>query len=58
MLEGRDLLDLGYKEGPEIGRMLRLLKMARLDGQVETREDEIDWIRNRFQAGHRKDVKA
>lgn len=50
MLEGRDLLDLGYKEGPEIGRMLRLLKMARLDGLVETREDEIEWIRERFQA--------
>ncbi|MFP4482744.1 MAG: CBS domain-containing protein [Thermovirgaceae bacterium] len=49
MLEGRDLLDLGYKEGPDIGRMLRLLKMARLDGLVETREDEMEWIRNRFQ---------
>lgn len=51
MLEGRDLLDMGYKEGPLIGKMLHMLKMARLDGLVETREDEIEWIRSRFETG-------
>jgi len=49
MLEGRDLLDLGYKEGPRIGKILRILRMARLDGLVETREDEIEWVLGRFQ---------
>lgn len=49
MLEGRDLLDMGYKEGPMIGKMLRMLRMARLDGLVETREDEIEWVLGRFQ---------
>ena len=44
MLTGRDILDLGAKEGPEIGSMLETLRDARLDGAVETREDEINWV--------------
>jgi tRNA nucleotidyltransferase (CCA-adding enzyme) len=44
MLTGRDILDLGAKEGPEIGSMLENLRDARLDGAVETREDEINWV--------------
>lgn len=45
MLTGRDLIGMGYHEGPAIGRMLSGLKMARLDGEVETREDELHWVR-------------
>jgi tRNA nucleotidyltransferase (CCA-adding enzyme) len=44
MLVGRDLLEMGYHEGPRIGVMLSGLLMARLDGEVETREDEIEWL--------------
>ena len=48
MLTGRDLLDLGYRRGPLIGDILDGLKMARLEGAVETREEEVDWALSNF----------
>lgn len=48
MLTGIDVIELGYREGPIIGNMLGLLRRARLDGEVETREDEVQWILDRF----------
>ena len=48
MLTGRDLLDIGYSKGPLIGDMLDGLKFARLEGAVETREEEVDWILRNF----------
>jgi len=48
MLVGRDLLERGYQEGPLIGSMLSKLQTARLDGEVETREDEIEWVGSHF----------
>ncbi|MDO9509389.1 MAG: CBS domain-containing protein [Thermovirgaceae bacterium] len=50
MLTGRDLIGMGYHEGPRIGMILSGLKMARLDGGVETREDELEWIVGNFPA--------
>jgi len=48
MLTGRDLLDLGYRKGPLIGDILDGLKMARLEGAVETREEEVEWALSNF----------
>ena len=48
MLTGADLIDMGYKEGPSLGHMLKGLLAARLDGEVDTRDDEIDWIRAKY----------
>jgi len=44
MLVGQDLLDAGVPKGPAVGDFLERLIMARLDGGVETREDEIEWV--------------
>ncbi len=52
MLVGRDLLEMEYQEGPLIGVILSSLQTARLDGDVETREDEIEWIREKFPPGN------
>jgi len=48
MLTGRDLLDIGYAKGPLIGDILDGLKLARLEGAVETREEEVDWVLQNF----------
>ena len=40
MLDGRSVIALGVEEGPAVGEMLRALLMARLDGEVSSREDE------------------
>nr|WP_321499307.1 CBS domain-containing protein [uncultured Dethiosulfovibrio sp.] len=48
MLTGSHLIDMGYRESPAIGDMLRALLAARLDGEVDTRDDEIEWIRAKY----------
>lgn len=40
-LTGSDLVVMGVKQGPEIGRLLQQLLAAKLDGEISTREDEI-----------------
>ena len=46
VLNGDDLIALGVPQGPRIGEMLQALLEARLDGQVRTRQDEIDFIQS------------
>lgn len=44
LLKGRDLIRMGIKPGPSIKKILTDLLKARLDEQVMTRQDEIDYI--------------
>jgi hypothetical protein len=40
IMNGRDIVEAGIQEGPEVGRILRLLLMARIEGKVNTLDDE------------------
>jgi tRNA nucleotidyltransferase (CCA-adding enzyme) len=40
-ITGRDLLDAGVPQGPEIGRRLALARAALLDGRATTREEQL-----------------
>jgi hypothetical protein len=51
-LGGRDLLELGVPEGPQVQRGLQLLRAARLDGRIDDREAEMAMAR-RFAQGIR-----
>ena len=44
-LTGKDLLDMGVPQGPGLGRLLRQLREAKLDGAVSTEDDERRWVR-------------
>ncbi len=44
LLRGRDLIQMGIKPGPTIRKALTDLLKARLDEQVITRQDEVDYI--------------
>jgi tRNA nucleotidyltransferase (CCA-adding enzyme) len=44
LLKGRDLIKLGMKSGPSIKKALAGLLKARLDEQVITRQDEMEYI--------------
>ncbi|MCF4113431.1 MULTISPECIES: CBS domain-containing protein [Dethiosulfovibrio] len=48
MLSGSDILAMGYSEGPHVGKILDSLLLARLDGTVDTRDDEIAWVTRNF----------
>jgi len=43
-LRGRDLQVLGVAPGPVMGQMLARLRVARLDGEVRRREDEVKLV--------------
>ena len=45
LLDGDDLMALGVREGPEVGLLLTKLLDARLDGLVESVEDEETMVR-------------
>ena len=48
LLSGNDLIALGAPQGPRIGELLHDLLEARLDERMETRQDELDFIRARL----------
>lgn len=43
-LNGDDLLQLGLRPGPRVGQLLSELRAAKLDGTLQTREDEERWV--------------
>lgn len=47
LLSGRDLARMGIPKGPQMGQLLETLLHARLEGLVQTREDEEAFIRQR-----------
>lgn len=49
LLTGDDLQGLGVSPGPRMGELLRGLRDARLDGEVSTREDEVEWVGGRVE---------
>jgi len=51
-LDGQDLKAMGYLPGPLYKQILDTLLAARLDGQAQTRQDEIDLVESQF--GQRK----
>ena len=44
-LSGDDVIALGVEPGPRVGQLLAELLRARLDGEVETKQDEIEAVR-------------
>jgi tRNA nucleotidyltransferase (CCA-adding enzyme) len=44
-LSGTDLVDMGFKQGPGIGKTLHLLLDAKLDGEIKSRDDEVKFVK-------------
>ncbi|NLW17640.1 MAG: CBS domain-containing protein [Firmicutes bacterium] len=44
-VNGHDLLSIGLKPGPQVGEILRKIHMARLNGQVVNKEQELELAR-------------
>ena len=47
-LNGRDVAGLGIQSGPEIGNILREIVNLRIDGEISTRNEEIEYVRRRI----------
>jgi hypothetical protein len=44
LLTGDDLVQLGYKPGPKLGRLLEAVYDAQLAGDIATREEAVTWL--------------
>lgn len=44
ILDGKDLLCLGVQQGPELGEIRNTLLKERLEGHLESREDEVTFV--------------
>jgi tRNA nucleotidyltransferase (CCA-adding enzyme) len=45
ILAGEDLLRLGIQPGPRVGEILQVLREARMDGWITTRQDEVNLVK-------------
>jgi len=45
LISGHDLLALGYQEGPVIGKILRAVEEAQLDGKLSAKDEALRWVR-------------
>ncbi len=55
LLTGDDLRDMGYKPGPIFSEILRAVEDAQLEGQLRSRQEAEEYVRERF---GRKKVRA
>jgi len=47
-IDGNDLKKMGYKPSPLFKKILEEVKKAKLNGQIKTKEEEINYVRKRF----------
>ena len=50
LVTGKNLIDAGYRPGPEFKQMLEIAEDAQLEGSVTTTEDALTLVRDRFGA--------
>jgi len=50
LLSGDDLIDMGFRPGPEFKKILHAAEDAQLDGGLQTHEDALIWLRKHYQA--------
>lgn len=56
-VSGDDILKLGIPQGEQVGRLLKSLLHAKLQGKVTHRLDEINWLKNQISALVKEDFR-
>lgn len=54
LLDGDDLLAMGFQPGPEFSRILSGVEDAQLEGQLKTKEEAKEYVARNFSDKHRK----
>ena len=47
-LTGDDLVEMGLKPGPIFQSVFKALREAHFKGAIETRDDEVGWVKKEF----------
>jgi poly(A) polymerase len=45
LINGRDLMAIGWQPGPQLGQILTKVQDAQLEGVITTREEALEWLR-------------
>jgi hypothetical protein len=48
LITGRDLIEAGYRPGPEFSKMLTAIEDAQLESTIHTKEEALVLLRNDF----------
>ena len=48
LVRGGDLIELGFKPGPQFKEILRQVEDAQLGGELHNRDQALEWIRSKF----------
>ena len=48
LIRGGDLIELGFKPGPQFKEILRQVEDAQLGGDLRSRDQALEWIKSRF----------
>ena len=48
LLGGRDILALGFAEGPVIGEILKAVEEWQLERKLQTKEEALEWVKKEF----------
>ena len=46
LINGKDLLALGMEPGPQMGVIIRAVHQRQVDGECNSREEALDWVKN------------
>ena len=55
LLGGKDLLELGFQPGPDMGRILHEVEEMRLEGVLTTKEEAAHWVLEHYRPDVEKD---
>jgi len=50
LINGRDLLAMGWKPGPKLGEILEAVQTRQLEGTLTSREEALAWVKTEFPA--------
>jgi poly(A) polymerase len=48
LINGHQLMKMGYPPGPDLGRVLNAAHDAQLEGAIATEEEAVAWVREHF----------
>jgi poly(A) polymerase len=48
LVNGRDLIELGYAPGPRVGHILKVIREHQVVGEIKTREEALKFLREEF----------
>jgi hypothetical protein len=52
LLNGHDVMDLGYSTGPKVGEILNFIRGKQVEGEIKTREEALKLLKEKFGSQH------